>query len=113
MRPSLLLPLLATGLFLGSGFAFGATSPRLVASVAPCQVLRADGSTQQVLHGRYAVVVHDTSKRRFFSFAGPGVTRRTGARYAGTVTWSVRLRKGTYRFHCGTARALRGTLIVG
>jgi hypothetical protein len=48
--------------------------------------------------GRYRVVVRDGSKRRNFHLAGPGVNRRTSAAFKGTATWSLRLKRGAYRF---------------
>jgi hypothetical protein len=85
----------------------------LVASVKPCQLLRADLSTQQLHAGRYQIIVRDSSRVRFFSIVGPGVRRKTTASFSGKVTWSVRLRAGVYRFRCGAAQKLRGTLVVG
>ena len=55
--------------------------------------------------GDYAVVVRDRSATSGFRLAGPGVHRATGARFRGTVTWRVRLVRGTYRY--GAPAALR------
>jgi hypothetical protein len=51
--------------------------------------------------GEYAVVVRDRSATSGFRLTGPGVRRATAARFRGTVTWRVRLVRGTYRFGAG------------
>jgi hypothetical protein len=55
--------------------------------------------------GRYDVVVRDRSPTTGFVLVGPGVRRRTGAAFRGTVTWRVRLTPGRYRY--GAPAALR------
>ena len=58
--------------------------------------------------GAYAVVVRDRSNVTGFRLAGPGVRRTTGARFRGTVTWRLRLSRGTYRYGAGrTSRTFR------
>lgn len=51
--------------------------------------------------GEYAVVVRDRSSTSGFRLTGPGVRRATTVRFRGTVTWRVRLVRGTYRFGAG------------
>lgn len=111
-RPSLLLLPLAVAFILGSGFGGTASTTKLAATVRPCGVLRSDGTTQQIRHGRVVVVVRDTSTTRYFKLRGPGVARATGAKYVGTVHWTLRLQRGTYQYKCGATRALRGTLVI-
>jgi hypothetical protein len=48
--------------------------------------------------GRYRVVVRDASKRHNFHLAGPGANKRTTAAFKGTATWTLRLKRGAYRF---------------
>jgi Copper binding proteins, plastocyanin/azurin family len=55
-------------------------------------------AARAVKAGRYRIVVRDGSKRRNFHFAGPGVNRRTSTAFKGTATWSLRLKRGAYRF---------------
>jgi hypothetical protein len=61
--------------------------------------------------GRYRIVVRDRSTKHNFHLLGPGVNKRTTARFRGTVTWTVTLRKGkTYRFVSDPqARRMRGS----
>jgi hypothetical protein len=53
--------------------------------------------------GMYAIVVSDRSSTTGFRLTGPGVRRATAARFRGTVTWRVRLLRGTYRYGAGRA----------
>ncbi len=63
--------------------------------------------------GSYRLTVSDRSAAHNFHLVGPGVNRRTGVRFRGTVTWTLRLRPGTYRFVCDPhARAMRGSFRV-
>jgi hypothetical protein len=55
-------------------------------------------SSRAAKAGRYRVVVRDASKRHNFHLAGPGANRRTTAAFKGTATWTLRLRRGAYRF---------------
>jgi hypothetical protein len=41
--------------------------------------------------GAYSVVVHDATRRDGFQLSGSDFSRRTGARFRGTVGWHVRL----------------------
>jgi plastocyanin len=54
--------------------------------------------------GLYRIVVRDRSRFHNFHLTGPGVNRRTGVAFVGTQTWTVRVRKGTYRFVCDPHR---------
>jgi hypothetical protein len=48
--------------------------------------------------GQYQVIVHDASSRTGFQLVGPGMSRKTGLRFRGTVAWRLSLRPGTYRY---------------
>jgi hypothetical protein len=75
-------------------------------TAAPLPVLRAGVtaggkpflSRRSVRAGRYRVRVQDGSRRANFHLAGRGVNRRSGMRFTGRATWTVRLARGTYRF---------------
>jgi hypothetical protein len=63
--------------------------------------------------GRYRIVVRDRSRRHNFRLTGPGVGRATGVRFTGTVTWTLNLRAGAYRyFSAPQARRVRGSFRV-
>jgi Copper binding proteins, plastocyanin/azurin family len=75
-------------------------------TAAPLPVLRAGVtaggrpflSRRSLRAGRYRVLVQDRSARANFHLAGRGVNRRTGMRFKGTASWTVRLARSTYRF---------------
>jgi hypothetical protein len=68
-------------------------------------------SVKQTAAGHYRVTVRDTSKTRNFHLVGPGVNRHTTKAFTGTVTWTLDLGAGTYRF--GSDPKLTGKLTVG
>ncbi len=63
--------------------------------------------------GDYAFTVTDTSAAANFHLVGPGVNRHTTRRFAGTATWPITLRPGTYRYGSDRPHAkLRGRFVV-
>jgi plastocyanin len=88
-------PLVAT---VGPGAAIGVRTPagaRVAATAA----------------GLYRITVRDRSASDNFHLIGPGVNRKTGVAFRGTVTWNVRLQAAkTYRFVSDRrAAALKGS----
>lgn len=61
--------------------------------------------------GLYTITIRDRSRIHNFHLTGPGVSKKTGVAFIGTVTWSVRLQKGkTYRFVCDPHKlAMKGS----
>ena len=47
--------------------------------------------------GKYAITVRDLTKADNLHLKGPGVDRKTGVAFRGTVKWIVTLKAGTYR----------------
>jgi NitT/TauT family transport system substrate-binding protein len=75
--------------------------------------LRLDGKpVRRLVPGRYTFVVGDTSKKRNFRLAGPGVNKSTSVKGTGRSTWTVTLKKGKYTFSSSGRPALKRTLIV-
>jgi NitT/TauT family transport system substrate-binding protein len=75
--------------------------------------LRLDGKpVSRLPRGRYTFVVTDTSARRNFKLAGPGVSKSTSVKGTGRSTWTVTLKKGKYTFSSGGRPALKRTLVV-
>jgi plastocyanin len=63
--------------------------------------------------GRYRIRVRDRSAMHNFHLIGPGLNRKTTVRFRGTATWTVTLRRGTYRYVCDPhARFMRGSFRV-
>jgi hypothetical protein len=71
------------------------------------------GSAKTLAAGKYSVAVRDLSSTQNFHLIGPGVNRSTGVAFKGRASWSVRLKKGTYRFQSDPSKArLRGSIRV-
>jgi plastocyanin len=63
--------------------------------------------------GKYKIVVKDMSNIHNFHLKGPGVDKKTGVGAKGTFTWTVTLKKGTYKFICDPHVAImKGSLKV-
>jgi len=50
--------------------------------------------------GTYKIVVSDKSNIHDFHLKGPGVNKSTSVGATGTSTWTVKLKKGTYKYIC-------------
>jgi plastocyanin len=50
--------------------------------------------------GKYKIVVKDLSNIHNFHLSGPGLNKKTGVGPKGTFTWTVTLKKGTYKYVC-------------
>jgi plastocyanin len=90
---------------------------KLVASVGPGQTIslrRPSGALVRSLpSGRYAIAVHDRAAFHDFHLTGPGVNKKTGVPFVGTVTWLVTLKKGAYRYQCDPHKqVMRGSFKV-
>jgi plastocyanin len=55
--------------------------------------------------GTFKIQVSDRSASDGFRLAGPGIARATGAKFRGTVTWTVTLKAGKYSY--GSAKLRR------
>lgn len=92
------------------------TVRRLVATVGPGATISVLFNGRRATHlapGRYRITVRDRSRLHNFHLTGPGVNRRTSVAALGTFTWTVTLRRGTYRFLCDPhARRMRGSFAV-
>src|SRR5215813_3133574 len=64
--------------------------------------------------GSYTLVVADKSSFHNFHLMGPGVNKKTTVPFTGTVTWKVKLTKGTYTFQCDihASSGMKGTFKV-
>jgi plastocyanin len=63
--------------------------------------------------GKYAITVRDKSNIHNFHLRGPGLNKTTSVSFVGTKTWTVTLKKGTYRFVCDPhASSMKGSFTV-
>jgi len=56
--------------------------------------------------GKYKIVIRDLSNLHDFHLTGPGVNKKTGVTAKGTFTWTVTLKKGSYKFICDPHAAI-------
>lgn len=93
----------------------GAAPTRLSGRVATSRITltNAAGSrATQVKAGRYRITVRDVSRSENFHLTGPGVNRKTGVRFRGTVTWTLSLKAGRYVYRSDRSKKLRGVVRV-
>ena len=70
-------------------------------------------SKKSVKAGTYTIVVNDKSNIHNSHLIGPGVNKLTSVPWVGTKTWTVKLKKGTYKFVCDPhATIMKGVLQV-
>jgi NitT/TauT family transport system substrate-binding protein len=95
-----------------SSIASGLTLQAVVGATAI--VLRLEGKRVTKLNpGKYTFVVFDRSAKQNFRLDGPGVHRQTSVRGIGRSTWTVTLKKGTYRYSSSASARLKRTFKVG
>ena len=58
------------------------------------------------------LTIRDRSKKDNLHLTGPGLNKKTGVAFTGTVKWTVTLKAGTYTFRSDAHKALKGTLKV-
>jgi NitT/TauT family transport system substrate-binding protein len=77
-------------------------------------LLRLDGRTvTRLTAGPYTFVVTDNSRTHNFTLKGSGVNRQTSVRGRGRSTWTVNLRKGTYRYWSSARPGAKKSFTVG
>jgi plastocyanin len=63
--------------------------------------------------GTYVITIHDLASIHDFHLTGDGVDKKTSITGTGTTKWTVKLKKGTYRFMCDPHRTImHGVLTV-
>ena len=94
-----------------------AALPKLNATVGPgfdITLKRNGAKVTRVAPGKYTLVVSDKSSIHNFHLVGPGVRIDSGIGRTGTKTYTITLRKGTYRFICDPHElSMRGSFKVG
>ncbi len=56
--------------------------------------------------GTYTIRIRDLSPIHNFHLFGPGVDKKTSVQNTGSVTWTVRLQTGLYRYRCDPHRTI-------
>ena len=71
------------------------------------------GKVMSLKAGAYKIMVSDTASIHNFHLTGPGVNKDSGVKSKGVFTWSVTLKKGTYKFVCDPhASIMKGSFTV-
>ena len=100
----------------GAGAPGAGPTTRLVATVGPgfTITLKKSGKKVTTLRpGTYTITVQDKSDFHNFRLRGPAVNRATTVAEVATKTWTVKLRKGTYRYVCDPhATSMKGSFTV-
>jgi plastocyanin len=89
----------------------GPTTVKLDAAVGPGAKISVRGAAG-VGPGKAVVTVRDASRTDNFRLVGAGVNRATGVAFRGTVSWSVVLKAGTYRYRSDRHPKLHGAFTV-
>jgi plastocyanin len=92
--------------------AFAATNAnKLTGTVGPGFTISM--SKKSVKAGTYVITINDRASIHDFHLTGPGVNKTTSVSGTGTTKWTVKLKKGTYRFVCDPHRSImHGVLSV-
>lgn len=90
-------------------------TPKLTGKVGPKKTIsltKASAPVKTLKAGAYKLAVSDRSKTDNFHLSGPGVNKKTGVKFKGSASWTVRLRAGTYTFRSDATKKLRRTFKV-
>jgi plastocyanin len=96
-----LVTLLAAGLVVVASA--NAATPKLTGTDGPGFTITLKKGTSKVTSlkaGKYKIVISDKSNIHNFHLTGPGVNKATSVGAQGTFTWTVTLKKGTYKYIC-------------
>jgi plastocyanin len=111
MRILTLLAAVAGALALTAAVPAATTAGKLTATVGPGFTIKMSAKTAK--RGVYKITVRDLSSIHNFHLVGPGVNKKTSVAGVKTTTWTLTLKKGTYRFVCDPhATTMHGVLKV-
>ena len=86
----------------------GKVGPRLTISLKT-----ATGAAAKSLNAAtYRLTVKDATKKDNFHRFGPGVNKKTGVKFRGTTSWTVRLKIGKYTYRSDAHKKLKRTVLV-
>jgi hypothetical protein len=90
-------------------------APKLTGKVGPKKTIsltKGSAAVKALKAGTYKLSVSDRSKTENFHLLGPGVNKKTGVKFMGGASWSLKLRAGTYTFRSDATKKLRRTFKV-
>ena len=90
-------------------------TPRLTGRVGPGKVLwlkKGSAIAKRLKAGPYVLTVRDMTKVDNFHLLGPGVNRKTGVKFRGRASWSIKLKVGKYTVRSDAHKKLRRVFSV-
>ncbi len=89
---------------------------RLNGKVGPKRTISlktASGAAVKTLKaGKYRLTIRDATKADNFHLLGPGVNKKTGVKFRGAVTWTLKLKAGKHTFRSDAHKRLRRAFMV-
>ena len=70
------------------------------------EVKKGNTDLKTIKAGTYKIKVEDKASIHNFHLFGPGLNKKTGVGPKGTFTWTVTLKKGTYKYICDPHAAI-------
>jgi plastocyanin len=93
-----------------------AATPKLVGTVGPgftITLTKGGKKVKSLKAGKYTIVINDKSNIHNFHLKGPGLSKSTSVSFVGNKTWTVTLKKATYRYVCDPhASSMKGSFTV-
>ena len=86
-----------------------AATPTLTGVVGPgfsITLKKGTAKVTSVKAGKYKIVIKDLSNIHNFHLSGPGLNKKTSVGAKGTFSWTVTLKKGTYKYICDPHAAI-------
>ena len=94
----------------------GSTGTTLTGTVGPgftITLKQGSKAVKTLKAGTYTLKISDKSSIHNFHLTGPGVNKSTSVGATGSSTWTVKLKKGTYKFICDPhATIMKGSFTV-
>jgi plastocyanin len=92
------------------------STPKLTGTVGPGFTISLTKSGKKVTTlkaGKYTFAISDKSSIHNFHLSGPGVNKSTSVGKTGNSSWTVTLKKGTYKYVCDPhASSMKGSFTV-
>ena len=92
------------------------TATKLVGTDGPgftITLTKAGAKVKTLKAGKYTILIRDKSNIHNFHLKGPGLNKLTSVSFVGNKTWTVTLKKGTYKFDCDPhASIMKGSFKV-
>jgi plastocyanin len=92
------------------------TATKLVGTDGPgftIGLTKAGKKVKTLKAGKYTILIRDKSNIHNFHLKGPGLNKLTSVGYVGNKTWTVTLKKGTYKYVCDPhASIMKGSFKV-